>query len=668
MLKKLIFTIIIFIIYPVYAYSNSAQDSILCSGLKALENKQVNLAISLRHQLKPHSLNADILCWAIALAGLKNTPSQELALALENLYSWPNQNIIKANYERTAYNELIYNKTDLKQKYDLKPYISPNISKNFVAYFNKNPPKTTQGMAIYIASAIISKDLDEAIPRLRNIWLHKILSTDEQNIILATSSNLLSPIDHLHRLKMLLLHGSYNSAMQIAPLAHAQKTAQLFVKTMSSKTYSNAKLEDLKKSDNYGVLYQYSYINKCIEQKKFNEAASKLLKLSQDSSYLICPDIWAHLHLSLAHDLIYIKQPHLAYQILKTYRNENNFRAADREFYAGWIALRRLHKPRIAIKHFLAILKYKKNTISMAKAYYWTARSYEYAGRKKIANAYYKKAANFNNNFYGQLSAAKLPKQKFNIIYPGTNLQEQQSFNAIEAVKALKKLQKLNDKKYSRLLSLALAKSLKNIGHLAFLASIESSYGDYYAALKIAKIASSRGFDMGGLTHPLGAIEASSKLSLNEKAMIYAIARQESEFNASAISRVGARGLMQLMPQTARELSKKLMQKFSLQKLLSSTAYNAKLGSALLRKHLKHFNGSYLLTFAAYNAGTSRIEQWIKKYGDTRQLALYPVIDWIENIPYSETRNYTKRVFENYEIYKSILIGHTSINNDLCKK
>lgn len=150
--------------------------------------------------------------------------------------------------------------------------------------------------------------------------------------------------------------------------------------------------------------------------------------------------------------------------------------------------------------------------------------------------------------------------------------------------------------------------------------------------------------------------------------MIYAIARHESEFNASAISRVGARGLMQLMPQTARELSKKLMQKFSLQKLLSSTAYNAKLGSALLRKHLKHFNGSYLLTFAAYNAGTSRIEQWIKKYGDTRQLALYPVIDWIENIPYSETRNYTKRVFENYEIYKSILIGHTSINNDLCKK
>ena len=173
---------------------------------------------------------------------------------------------------------------------------------------------------------------------------------------------------------------------------------------------------------------------------------------------------------------------------------------------------------------------------------------------------------------------------------------------------------------------------------------------------------------MGALTHPLGAIEDSSKLSLNEKAMIYAIARQESEFNTHAISKVGARGLMQLMPRTAQELSKRLMQKFSLRQLLSSTAYNAKLGSELLRKHLKYFKGSYLLTFAAYNAGKTRIKQWMEKYGDPRILDLYSVIDWIENIPYSETRNYTKRIFENYEIYKSILVGYTSINKDLCHK
>lgn len=671
MLKRLIFSTFLFIVYSSHAYSihvQNSQDSILDAGLKALENKQVILAISLRHQLKSHSLNSDILCWAIALAGLKNTPSQELGLAIENLPSWPNQNSIKANYERVAYNEIINNKPNFKKNHDLKPYISPTTAKNFVAYFNKNPPKTTQGMAIYIASAIISKDLDEAMPRLRTMWLHKILNTDEQNIILATSGNLLSPIDHVHRLKMLLLHRSYDSAMQIAWIIHAQKITKLFTKIVCDKKYSKAKLKELKKSDNYSVLYQYAYIHKCIDQHNFKEAADRLLKLSQASSYLVCPNIWAHLHLSLAHDLIYNKQANLAYKILNIYRNKNNSRAADREFYAGWIALRRLYKPNIAIKHFINIIKYNKNKASIAKTYYWVARCYEYSGRKKSANAYYKKSANFNNSFYGQLSAAKLPKHKPKIIYPGTNLREQETFNAIEAVQALKKLQNLNDKKYSRLLSLALAQNLKTVGHLAFLASIESSYGDYYAALKIAKIASKRGFEMGALTHPLGAIEDSSKLSLNEKAMIYAIARQESEFNTHAISKVGARGLMQLMPRTAQELSKRLMQKFSLRKLLSSTAYNAKLGSELLRKHLKYFKGSYLLTFAAYNAGKTRIKQWMEKYGDPRILDLYSVIDWIENIPYSETRNYTKRIFENYEIYKSILVGYTSINKDLCHK
>lgn len=665
MLIKLLF---LFFIIPSLSYANVvqiSQDSLLASGLKALKNNNIDNAIHWRKKLIPHSLNSDILAWAIALTNLKNTPSQELSYALENLSNWPQQNVIKANYERTVYNELLKGTPFVKKKYDIKPYLSKQVAKNFITFFNNNLPQTTQGIAIYIGSAIITKKLDKALPFLRNVWRHKKLPPDEQNIILASSDNLLSPIDNLNRLRMLLLHASYDSALQLAPLTKSKALAKCFIKTLSDKKNSKNNLSSLKKLDNYGILYQYAYVRKAIEQKDFTEAANQLLKLPHEKTFLISPNIWAHLHLSLAHDLVYANKPLLAYKIIDLYRNENKIESANREFYAGWIALRKLYKPITAIKHFMNIKKYNKNSHFIAKANYWIARSYEDIKNYNLAKIYYKKSAIFNSSFYGQLSAEHLKQHKPIFTYPIVTNKEKNNFNAIEAVQALKKLQYLDNQKYTRLLSLSLAKKLNNKEHLAFLASMAASNSDYYAALKIAKIAVSRGFDMGILTYPLGVISNSSHMSLNEKAIIYAIARQESEFNSNAISKVGARGLMQLMPNTAQELSQKLMQKFSLTKLSTNASYNALLGGELLRRQLKDFKGSYLLTFTAYNAGKYRVNQWVEKYKDPRGLALKNVLDWIENIPYSETRNYTKRVFENYEIYKTILKGTSNLSKDL---
>lgn len=663
MLKKLI--ILLFII-PSFSYANNieiSQDSLLAAGLKELQNKNIIKAVNFRHKLITHSLNSDILTWVIALAGLDNTPTQELSYALTNLPNWPQVNIIKANYERIAYNELLKGKPLTKKKYDLKPYITAKTAKNFVAFFDNNPPKTTQGLTIYIASAIINKNLDKALPFLRKQWRYKIFTPDEQNIILATSENLLSPIDHLNRMRMLLLHHSFASATQIASLAQSKNLAEAFINIINNKNTKDLTL--LKKLDKYGILYNYAYIHNAINNKNYVDAANQLTKLPQENNFLIAPNIWANLHLSLAHDLIYAQKPILAYKMITLYHNKNKHKNANREFYAGWIALRKLNKTAIAIKHFVNIKKYNKDAISLTKANYWLGRSYECLKNHNLSTIYYKKAAIYSNIFYGQLSAAHLPTQKFKLYYPIATNNEKNSFNNMEAVQALRKLQYLSDKKYSRILSLSLAYNLKNKGHLAFLTSIESSYGDYYAALKIAKIATMRGFNMGILTHPLGSIDDSIKMTLNEKALTYAIARQESEFNAGAISKAGATGLMQLMPKTAKELAQHLMKKFSLKKLLYSPSYNAKLGAELLHNHLKQYNGSYLLTFAAYNAGKYRVSQWITKYGNPRHLPLDKVLDWIENIPYAETRTYTKRVFENYETYKAILTGKVTITKDL---
>lgn len=189
--------------------------------------------------------------------------------------------------------------------------------------------------------------------------------------------------------------------------------------------------------------------------------------------------------------------------------------------------------------------------------------------------------------------------------------------------------------------------------------------GDYYTSLKIGKNAVFQGKNVGALSHPIGAIPTSANVSAAGQALVYAIARQESEFNPTAISKAGARGILQLLPTTAKALAKKYSITWSPKKLSSDASYNATLGAYFLSEQLERFNGSYILTLIGYNAGSRRVNEWIERYGDPRGQSLDKVIDWIERIPYTETRNYVMRVMENYEVYKARLTGKTDMKADL---
>ncbi|MEP2462178.1 MAG: lytic transglycosylase domain-containing protein, partial [Nitratireductor sp.] len=151
------------------------------------------------------------------------------------------------------------------------------------------------------------------------------------------------------------------------------------------------------------------------------------------------------------------------------------------------------------------------------------------------------------------------------------------------------------------------------------------------------------------------------------KALAYAVARQESEFNVAAISGAGARGLLQLLPGTARDMARKTGLAYSAARLTSDAGYNATLGAAFLDEQLARFDGSYVLTFAGYNAGPRRAAEWAERYGDPRGADIETVIDWIERIPYTETRNYVQRVMENYQVYKMQLTGRVDIERDLIR-
>ena len=239
------------------------------------------------------------------------------------------------------------------------------------------------------------------------------------------------------------------------------------------------------------------------------------------------------------------------------------------------------------------------------------------------------------------------------------------AFARRETVQAIRRLEQAGDELRAGMLYRGLAAQLTSPGELALLAAMAEKRGDHFLALRIGKIAAGHGIEIGALAHPLGAIPNSARISRSGTALAYAIARQESEFNVAAVSGAGARGLLQLLPGTAKEVARKSGLPYSKSRLTSDAGYNATLGAAFLGEQLGRFNGSYVLTFAGYNAGPRRAQEWVNRYGDPRGKDIDTVVDWIERIPFSETRSYVQRVMENYQVYKTRLSGRFDIATDL---
>jgi soluble lytic murein transglycosylase len=210
-----------------------------------------------------------------------------------------------------------------------------------------------------------------------------------------------------------------------------------------------------------------------------------------------------------------------------------------------------------------------------------------------------------------------------------------------------------------------LADRLTDPAEIALLCDMAEEEGGHQFALQLGKQASYRNLAVHSSAFPTSAIPSSAKTGAVEKPMVYAIARQESSFNPAAVSGAGARGLLQLMPATAKAMAKSVGVTFSQDRLTTDPAYNAQLGAAFLGKLQASYGGSFIMTFAAYNAGPSRVTAWIKQYGDPRDPDV-DAVNWVERIPFTETRNYVQRVMENYQVYRARLgVKALTIESDL---
>ncbi|MBL8582973.1 MAG: lytic transglycosylase domain-containing protein [Rhizobiaceae bacterium] len=618
----------------------------LKSGLDMLAARDLNGARAVRDGLPETELDRHILDWAIAVYGGGAVSSTEIAEALAALRGWPGADALRRNQERALARE------------------SPAPS-DAVAAFAERAPVTLEGVRLLARAELALGNTDGARAVVTPFWRTEKLEAADEAGFLAEFGDLIAPADHRFRMERMLYAERVRSAERVAARAGAEALAKAWAAVLRNDRNAGSLLDAVPETQrSAGYFFALAKYDRLKNQ--LPEAAAAMLKAPSDPAALVDPDAWWIERRVLSRKLVDAGDDRTAYAVAAAHAAESPVNAADAEFHAGWYALRGLRDAKAASLHFSRIAEIAGTPISLSRAYYWLGRAADAGGSGKAAD-YYEKAAAFPTTFYGQIAAQKIGRREIGLASPVASDAEKATFNRREAVHAIRRLEMTGYERYAEALYRDLALQLTSPGEMALLVAMAEQRGNHFLALRVAKLAASRGVDVGSLAHPVGAIPPTAEISATGRALAYAVARQESEFNVAAISRAGARGLLQLLPGTAKDVARRAGLPYSEQRLTTDAGYNATLGAAFLGEQLDRFNGSYVLTFAGYNAGPRRALEWVKRYGDPRGKDVDAVVDWIESIPFSETRSYVQRVMENYQVYKMRLAGSFDIAADLSK-
>jgi soluble lytic murein transglycosylase len=378
------------------------------------------------------------------------------------------------------------------------------------------------------------------------------------------------------------------------------------------------------------------------------EAALLLRRAPRDAAALIDGDRWWDERRMVARRLLDAGMAREAYALCAEHSAVSVPSRVDAEFHAGWIALRFLGDPQAAASHFASAADAAQSPLAIARAAYWQGRAAEQAGRGEEAQRFYERAAAYPIAYYGQLAAQKLNIPTLALRMPSGLATGDARAEATRVVAVLYAA-KLDG--FARSLAFDAARTYRDERQLAALAEVVQSRRDGLASVVIGKLATERGFALDESAFPTFGVPGFAPLNKSaDLAMVYSVARQESEFADHAASGAGAKGLMQLLPSTARETALRAGVAFDPARLVADPVYNTQLGAAFLGELLNDEGGSAVLALAAYNAGGGRVQQWIEAYGDPRAPGVDPV-DWVERIPFDETRDYVQRVYENLQVY-----------------
>lgn len=523
------------------------------------------------------------------------------------------------------------------------------------AFFAATKPVSASGK-LALALAFKGDGLDrDAAELVRDAWRNDTFGHEFEVKILENFSGVLTQADHRFRMERFLFKENWGGATRAAGYAGkdylALVKARMAVDRRSPKAAAAlAAVPAALRSDTSYIFSRAQFLR---HKDKVAEAVKALEGVTLDPETLVDGDQWWVERRMLARKLLDQGDAKDAYRIAREHGAQSNAQKIEAEFHAGWIALRFLDDPGTAAEHFSRAAEIAETPISVARAAYWQGRAAEAAGAQDNARQHYERAAQHAITYYGQLARAKLGYTNLPLrAATDHDPQARAAFARSLPVQAVKLLYAAGVPNLATPLCADLSQRLSNPMQLDVLGQIVAENRDARSLLALGKIAVQKGMPLDLHAYPTIGIPAFEPVGARvEKAMVYAIARQESAFDPKAQSGVGARGLMQLMPATAQRTAQRFGINYNVDKLVEDPAYNAKLGSAHLGELMEDWKGSYILTFASYNAGGGNVKKWINAYGDPRKPEVDPV-DWIERIPFSETRNYVQRVMENLQVYR----------------
>jgi len=538
------------------------------------------------------------------------------------------------------------------------------------AFFADTPPTTGVGLAALAAALAAEKDEAAAKAAAVKAWVEFNIPAAHETDVLERIGGLITEADHRRRLDRLLLGYSRwaserseraatirRTIARLSPPEKKKAEARLAVFLRAKNAHNLlSKLAPEAIASEWGLAFQKA---QALRRQDKDEAAWKILLAEPEPTLLVKPDGWWEERRANAYAALRAGKAATAYALVhapgQLHINSHN----DACFLAGWLALRHLNDAKKALPHFQALAKSADGPLSRSRAHYWLGRTWEALGNLSKARESYRTASLQLDTFHGQLARLKLdPGASALKIGPpaAPTIEDITRFNGLDAVHAAVLAHKAGlDRNLVWAFLMHLRQHLKTEAEVAMLAHLAEALGDTQIAVRIGKHGVGRGFNLIYYAYPVHRLPAYRPLrDPPETAVILAVARQESEFNTVTMSGAGARGILQVMPLTARHICRSYKIRCDIPRLMKDAAYNTMMGSAYISDRMDEFSGSYILAIAGYNAGPGRAREWIREFGDPRDPRVDP-IDWIHRIPIQETRDYVQRVLSNIQIYRARL-------------
>ncbi|MDB2470910.1 lytic transglycosylase domain-containing protein [Candidatus Pelagibacter bacterium] len=534
--------------------------------------------------------------------------------------------------------------------------ISPN---KIINWFNSTEPLSGYGKLILGESFILTGNISKGTSLIKDGWITADLNRANMKFFRKKYKKYLNADDYIKRADYLAWEGKYWDLKRM--LRYLPKDYELLYtarQILMSKSYGvdNAiKNVPTKLKNDAGL--NYDRLKWRRKRGRVDDSLEIIFKVPNNKDYLVRPDKWWKERAIMARALIYKKKYESAYKVASKHSLSKSPEYAEAEWISGWIALSFLDDPILAIDHFNNFYQSVGYPISLSRGAYWLGRSYEKIGDKKQSQQWYEEATKYLTTYYGQLAHLKIkPNEEFELAEQKTITEEYRKyFYKKELVKIVHLLDELNKDKYTKDILKHLANDNVESGSEILAAELSTNISRYDFAIQIAKLASYEKRFHIDFNYPIiSTPKFVNGRKIPEAAFILSLIRQESEFDMRANSHVGAQGLMQLMPYTAKLVAKQAKLPYSKSRLTSDPEYNINLGSHYIAGLILQYDGAYPFATAAYNAGPKRVKYW-KKINKDPQKKQIDFVDWVELIKFKETRNYVQRVMENYNVYRYIL-------------